>query len=103
MNEDKGGTVLIVIEGYCVMGMYTKTYNKRFVSEVTNESWEKRVTKDKVQVYTRMVMFDHSVRKYKDVKREESIKWGKRSIFVLCDTDNTIDVVAKCNLISELG
>ena len=56
------------------------------------------MAKGKVRVYMRMIMFDHSVGKYKDVKPEESIKWGKKSIFVLCGCTE-----AKCNLISELG
>ena len=53
------------------------------------------MAKGKVLVYMRMVMFDRSVGKYKDVKPEESIKWGKKSIFVLCDADDIIDVVQK--------
>ena len=35
MSEDKGGTILTAIEDYRVMGMYTKTYNKWFMSEKT--------------------------------------------------------------------
>ena len=32
MSEDMGGTILTVIDDYCVMGMYTKTYNKLTIS-----------------------------------------------------------------------
>ena len=85
MSEDMGGTILTVIDDYCVMGMYTKTYNKWFVSDTTNESWKKGMAKGKVRVYMRMIIFNHPVGKCEDVKPEESIKWGKKSIFVLCD------------------
>ena len=95
MNEDKGGTVLIVIEDYCVMGMYTKTYNKWYVSETRSESQKKGMAKSKVRVYMKMIMSDHSVGKYKDVKPEESVKWGKKSVFVLCNAGDIIDVVQK--------
>ena len=78
------------------MGMYTKTYNKRYVSETRRESWKKGMAKGKVRVYTRM--FDHSVGKYKDVKPEESVKWGKKSVFVLCDAGDIIDVVQKLSV-----
>ena len=95
MSKDKGGTILTAIEDYRVMGMYTKTYNKWYVSETRSESWKKGMAKGKVRVYMRMIMFDHSVGKYKDVKPEESVKWGKRSVFVLCDAGDIIDVVQK--------
>ena len=95
MSEDKGGTILTAIEDYRVMGMYTKTYNKWYVSEMRRESLNKGMAKCKVHVYTRMIMFDHSMGKYKDVKPEESVKWGKKSVFVLCDAGDIIDVVQK--------
>ena len=63
------------------------------MSETRRESWKKGMAKGKVCVYMRMIMFDHSVGKYKDVKTEKSVKWGKKSVFVLCDTGGIIDVV----------
>ena len=63
MSEDKGGIILTAIEDYCVMGMYTKTYNKWYVGETRRESWKKGMAKGKVHVYMRMIMFDHSVEK----------------------------------------
>jgi hypothetical protein len=43
----------------------------------------------------RMIVYDHSVGKFKDVKPQDSVKWGKRSIFVLCDAGDIVDVVEK--------
>ena len=95
MSEDKGGTILAVIEDYSVMVMYTKSYSKWFASETTKESWKKGIAKGKVCVCMRMIMFDHSVEEYKDMKPKESVKWGKKSVFVLCDAGDIIDVVQK--------
>ena len=75
--------------------MYTKTYNKWFVSEQTKQDWKKGMETGKVLVFMRMIVYDHSVGKFKDVKPQDSVKWGKRSIFVLCDAGDIVDVVEK--------
>ena len=83
MSKDKGGTILTAIEDYHVMGMYTKTFNKWFVSEMTKESWKKGMAKGKVRVYMRMIMFDHSVGKYKNMK-PRSLSNGERRVSLFC-------------------
>ena len=95
ISEKRGDEVLSSVEDYRVLGMYTKTYNKWFVSEQTKQAWKKGMETGKVRVFMRMIVYDHSVGKFKDVKPQDSVKWGKRSIFVLCDAGHIVDVVEK--------
>ena len=95
INEEKSGTVISGVEDYRALGVYTKTYNKLFVSNRTKVAWKVGIAKDKVFVYIRIIQFDHSVGKFKDVKPKLSLKWGKRSIYVLCDAADIVDIVQK--------
>ena len=62
-------------------------------------TWKEGMVKGKVRVFMRMIMFDHSVGKFKDVKPSESVKWGEKSIYVLCDACDIKDVVQKLSSI----
>ena len=82
-----------------MLGIYTKTYNKWFVSEKTKHTWQRGMKKGDVRVYTRMIRFDHAMGKFKDLKPAEPTKWGKKSIFVMCDASDIVDVVEKLSAI----
>ena len=82
------------IEDYRVLGMYTKTHNK-FVSEEIKVAWTVGMAKDKLRMYMQMIKFDHSVRMFKDLKPKMSLNWGEKSIFLLCDAVDIVDVVQK--------
>ena len=89
ISEEVDGTLMSgTEEDYRVLGMYTKTYNKWFVSKETKVAWTVGMAKEKVRVYMQMIEFDHSVEKFKDVKP------GK-NIFVLGDAVDIVDVVQK--------
>ena len=99
ISEGKSATVLSAVEDYHVFGIHTKAYNKWSMSEKTKQTWKKGVDKGKVRVLMRMIMFGRSIEKFKDVKPSESVKWGKKNIFVLCDACNVIYVVQKLSSI----
>ena len=81
ISEEKLGTVISEVEDHRELGMYTKTSNKWFVSEPRKVAWKVGVTKNKVRVYMRMIKFDHSVGKFKDVKPKQSLKLRKHYLY----------------------
>ena len=95
ISEEVDGTLMSGIEDYRVLGMYTKSYNKWWVSNETKVAWKVGMAKDKHRVYMQMIKFDHSVGKFKDLKPKMSFKWGEKSIFLLCDAVDIVDVVQK--------
>ena len=99
IEEGKGTTLVSALEDYRVLGMYTKTYNKWFVSENKKHNWKRGMDEGKVRVFMRMIKFDHLMGKFKDLKPAESAKWGKKSIFVMCDACDIIDVVQKLSVV----
>ena len=59
--------------------------------------------KGKFRVLMRMVEFDHSLGKYYDVKPSSSMKWGKESIYVLCDASAIKSVIRQLGDRSMMG
>lgn len=45
IEEGKGTTLVSAVEDYRVLGMYTKTYNKWFVSENKKQNWKRGMDK----------------------------------------------------------
>ena len=74
-----------------ILGIYSKTYNKWY-TDSESQKWKKEITVGKYRVYTRMVKFDHSFGKYRDVNLLES-SWGIESIYVLCDAKDIDDML----------
>ena len=72
------------------LGNYSKTHNKCYQD---NESMKvaKTIGKGKFCVYTRMMTFDHSCARYKDVNTLES-HWEKECIYVLCDAKSIVEM-----------
>ena len=74
-----------------ILGIYSKTYNKWY-TDSESQKWKKEITGGKYRVYARMVKFDHSFGKYRDVNPLES-SWGIESIYVLCDAKDIDDML----------
>ena len=80
ISEEVDGILMSGIEDCQVLGMYTKTYNKWFVSKETKVAWKVGMAKDKLRVYMQMIKFDHSVGKFKDLKPKRSLRWGGKHL-----------------------
>ena len=72
-----------------------KTYNKWYLCEKGEQRWNPAIKKGRFRALVRMILFDHSNGKFKDVKPAESMKWGKRSVFVLADASSIKDVLGE--------
>ena len=85
------------IEDYRVLGIYTKTYNKWFLCEHGKQVWKKGIRQGKYRVLLRMIQFDHSMGKWKDINlKEQRNKWVENgTYYILCDASHIIDVVEK--------
>eukprot|EP00956_Cyclotella_meneghiniana_P021910 scaffold40607_cov38-Cyclotella_meneghiniana.AAC.2 len=56
------------VENYCVLGIYTKTYNKLFLCEHGKQVWRKGIRQgSKYRVLLRMIQFDECMGKWKDI------------------------------------
>ena len=95
IHEDKGATARKAVEDYCVLIVYTKTYSKWYLYDEGKQTWKKGINKGKYCVLTRMVHFDYLMGMYRDAKPARFVKWGKKSMFVLCDASSIVDVVQK--------
>ena len=74
-----------------ILGIYSKTYNKWY-NDSESQKWKKEIMWGKYRVHARMVKFDHSFGKYRDVNPLES-SWGIESIYVLCDAKDIDDML----------
>ena len=93
ISEGRGRTKKTAVEDYRVLAIYTKTYNKWFLCEEGKQVWKKGMAKGKFRVLARMIGFDHSMGGYHDVDVANSLKWGKKSVYVICDACKIVDVV----------
>ncbi len=92
-SEGRGSSAVKAVEDYCVLAIYTKSYNKWFLCNDGKQPWKKGIEKGKYHVLMRMIKFDHFIGKYKDSDPSASVKWNAKSIFVLCDASIILDVV----------
>ena len=74
ISEEVNRALMSETEDYQVLGMYTKTYNKWFVSKETKVAWTVGMAKNKFCVYMQMIKFDHTVENFKDVKPKISLR-----------------------------
>ena len=56
------------VEDYCVMEIYTETYNAWYLCEKEEQTWKKGMDKGEYSVLVRMIKFNHLMWKYKDTK-----------------------------------
>jgi len=47
----------------------------------------------KYRVLLRMIKYDHLMGKYRHEYPSDIGKWGKRSMYIICDASNIVDVV----------
>ena len=85
------------VESFRVLVLYTKTYNKWYPCDKGEQDWRENIGRGKYRVVARMIKFDHSMGKYKDVRPTDSVTWTwqKGSIYILCDASKIHDVVKK--------
>ena len=95
VKEGRGSNEVKAVEDFRVLAVYTKTYNKWYLCEKGEQRWNPAIKKGTFRVLVRMILFDHSNGKFKDVKPAESMKWGKRSVFVLADASSIKDVLGE--------
>ena len=95
--KGKGIMAKKTVENYLVLAVDTKTYSKWLCDE-WEQAWKKSIDKGKYSVLVRIVQFDHLIGKYKYVKPARYGKWGRRSMYVLCDASSIIDVVQKLDM-----
>ena len=93
VGEGRGKKKKQEVKDFRVLALFTKTYNKWFLCDEGKQSWKDKMGKGKFRVLMRMVEFDHSLGKYYDVKPSSSMKWGKKSIYVLCDASAIKSVI----------
>ena len=98
VKEGRGSNEVKAVEDFRVLAVYTKTYNKWYLCEKGEQRWNPAIKKGTFRVLVRMILFDHSNGKFKDVKPAESMKWGKRSVFVLADASSIKDVLGGLTL-----
>ena len=97
ISEGRGILGQQEVQGYRVLGLFTKTYNKWFLCDIGKQKWQKGMSKGKYCVLLRMIKFDHSMGRYHHL-RTGSVLWEKRSIYVLCDASSIVEVVGMLNL-----
>ena len=83
-----------------MLSIYTKTYNKWYLCQHQKQNWKKGMKKGGFRVLVRMIKFDHCVGKYKDVDPCDSMKWGRESIYAICDASRIVRVVQE--LLAEM-
>ena len=93
ISEGRGASKMTAIENFVVLCVFTKTYNKWMPCDVGEQLWKKGTKKGKYRVLLRMIQYDHLMAKYKHVMPSTFGKWGKKSMFVLCDASKIVDVV----------
>ena len=59
------------------------------------QTWKEGIDNGKYRVLVMMVQFDHLIGKYEDSKPSGLVKWGKKSMYVLCDASSIVDGVHK--------
>ena len=94
VQQGKGKNAKKSAKDFCVLALFTKTYNKWFLYKTGKQSRKKDMDSGKFHVLTRMVEFDHSMGKYYDVKPSYSFQLGNTCIYVLCDA-HAIDHVVQ--------
>ena len=95
VKEGRGSNEMKAVEDFRVVVLYTKTYNKWYLCEKGKQRWNAGIKKGKFRALVRMIQFDHSNGKFKDVKPAESMKWGKKTVFVLSDASSINDVLGE--------
>jgi len=61
IQQGKGKKAKKSVKDFCVLALFTKTYNKWFLCETGKHSWKKDMDKGKFHVLMRMVEFDYSM------------------------------------------
>ena len=93
ISEGRGAKKKVAVENYIVKCVYTKTYNKWMPCDVGKQLWTKGMNAGKFRVLLRMIKYDNLMGKYRHEFPTEMGKWGKRSMYVLCDASQIVDVV----------
>jgi hypothetical protein len=97
MKEMMGsGAAVEDIVNYCVLGVFTKSYNKWMLCDIGRQAWKEAMDKGKYRVLLRMMRFDHIRGAWEDTDPSLGIKWMQnRSYFVLADASDISEVVEK--------
>ena len=76
------------------LGHYTKTSYNKWYPDDKDQARTINIGKGKYRVYARMVQYDQSLGRYKDVDPLDS-RWASEWIYVLCDAKD-ITAIGAC-------
>jgi len=98
VNQEKGNHAMSRSEDFCVLGIYTKSYNKWYICELGKQKWYMVYFggRGEYRVYVRMVRFDHGIGRYEHADPIES-EWETDAICVLIDAAQIDKVLGSFN------
>jgi len=85
---------------FCVLGVFTKTYNKWYLCDKGQQIWRAGMAEGKFRVMVQMVRYDPAAGRY-ELENPLSSQWETKTIYVLADAKDLKEVLGGLSAITE--